>query len=81
MRYPPSMTRAARKLYEEALQLSPDERAQLMVDLLSSLESEPDEDVDAAWSVEVQRRARVCDPADDLAWDDVRRDLHRDPRA
>lgn len=81
MRYPAGMTRAARTLYEEALQLSPDERAELMVDLLSSLEGEPGEDVDAAWNVEVQRRAQASDPADDLAWDDVRRDLHRDPRA
>jgi putative addiction module component (TIGR02574 family) len=75
------MSSPARKLYEEALQLPPDERVQLMVDLLSSLESEPDEDVEASWIAEVERRVRTSDPADDLAWDDVRRDLHRDPRA
>ena len=50
-------------------------------EVLKGLEREPDQDVEASWITEVERRARTSDPADDLVWDDVRRDLHRDPRA
>jgi putative addiction module component (TIGR02574 family) len=75
------MTDRARKLYEEALDLSVGERAELAADLLASLDGEPDEDVEAAWAAEIERRARaaLATPDDDVAWEDVRAELHADP--
>jgi len=74
------VTDRARKLYEEALELPLTERAELAADLLASLDGEPDEDVEAAWATEIERRARaaIADPEDDVAWEDVRAELHAD---
>jgi putative addiction module component (TIGR02574 family) len=74
------MTSAARKIYEEALRLPPEERVQLTVDLLSSLEPGLEDNVEPAWVAEVEHRVRTSDPADDVSWEDVRREL-RDSRA
>jgi len=75
------VTDRARKLYEEALGLPLAERAELAADLLASLDGEPDEDVQAAWATEIERRARagIANPEDDVAWEDVRAELHADP--
>jgi len=72
------VTDRARKLYEEALGLP---LAELAADLLASLDGEPDEDVQAAWATEIERRARagIANPEDDVAWEDVRAELHADP--
>jgi putative addiction module component (TIGR02574 family) len=77
----PTMTDRARKLYEEALALPLTERAELAADLLASLDGEPEEDVEAAWAAEIERRARdaVANPDDDVAWEDVRAELQADP--
>ena len=40
------------------LALPLDERAELAAELLASLDGEPDEDVDAAWAAEIERRIR-----------------------
>ncbi|MBI4509481.1 MAG: addiction module protein [Deltaproteobacteria bacterium] len=42
----------------EAMQLSVEERAELAADLIASVDGEPDEDADAAWAAEIERRAR-----------------------
>ena len=75
------MSSSARKLLQEALRLPLPERAELVVDLLASLDGEPDEDVDAAWSIEIERRARhaLANPDDDIAWETVRAELHAEP--
>lgn len=46
------------KLREAALALPADERAHLAHDLLHSLESPPDPDVESAWLAEIEKRAR-----------------------
>jgi putative addiction module component (TIGR02574 family) len=51
------MGEGAKKLLSQALQLPLEERAQLAADLLASIDGEPDEDVDAAWAAEIERRA------------------------
>jgi putative addiction module component (TIGR02574 family) len=47
----------ARKILEDAMALSPDERAALAHELLASLDAERDRGVDAAWAAEITRRA------------------------
>ena len=65
---------------EEALRLSPNERAKIAAELLSSLD-EQDHDVKAAWAAEIMRRAADADadPEDEEDWrtalDDIRREV------
>jgi putative addiction module component (TIGR02574 family) len=47
----------ARKILEDAMALSVDERAALAHELLASLEAERDPSVDQAWAPEITRRA------------------------
>lgn len=74
------VTKNADTLLEEALQLTPSERAKLAAELLSSLEDR-DEDVKAAWAAEIVRRAADAetDPDDEEDWrtalDDIRREV------
>ena len=53
------MVGSAKKHVEELLKLPPDERSQVVEELLLSLEQEPAEDeaeVAAAWAAEIERR-------------------------
>jgi putative addiction module component (TIGR02574 family) len=50
---------SAKKLLSQALRLSLDERAQLAADLIASIDGEPDEDAEAAWAAEIERRPRA----------------------
>ena len=45
-------------LFDEALKLPIDRRADLAAALLKSLDGEPEEEVEAAWAVEIERRLR-----------------------
>lgn len=60
-----------------ALQLSITKRAELAAALLASLDGEPDEDVEAAWVAEIQRRAGTVrsGQASGRPWPAVRDDL------
>lgn len=51
------MTERVQKLLGDALRLSLDERAELATELLASMDGEPEADVDAAWAIEIERRA------------------------
>ena len=74
------MTKLADRLLDEALKLTPNERARIAAKLLSSLDDE-DEDVKAAWAAEIARRAADADadPEDEEDWrtalDDIRREV------
>jgi len=50
------MTQRASNLLAEALRLPENDRARLAADLIESLDAEADDDVDSAWSLEIQRR-------------------------
>ena len=65
------MTDRARKLLEDAMALSDDERLDLAEHLLSSLPA------DAEWLAELERRARraLADPNGGETWDVVERRL------
>jgi len=62
------------KLLEDALKLAPPERAELAAELLASLDGAPDEDAEAAWAAEIERRAaRARSGADPgRPWPEVR---------
>lgn len=73
------MTRAARDLLEEALKLDVSERADLAAELLASLDSEPEEHVEAAWAAEIQRRIARIEAGTEklLPWEDVQRQIDK----
>jgi len=45
-------------LFDEALKLPTDRRAALAAALIGSLDGEPDEDAEAAWAAEIERRVQ-----------------------
>ena len=63
------MTERARKLLHDAMELPVSERAALAADLIASLDGEPQQDVEAAWAAEVERRAR--ESHSDVPWETV----------
>jgi len=68
------MSERAYKLLKDALGLPVRDRADLIAELLASLEGEPDEDVEAAWAAEIERRARaaLADPNGGEDWETAR---------
>ena len=53
------MGKATELVLQEAMQLSAPERAELAAALLASLDGEPDEEVEAAWAAEIERRVEL----------------------
>ncbi len=50
------MNEPAKKILDEALQLSVSQRAEVAAELLASLDGEPESDVESAWAEEIERR-------------------------
>lgn len=71
---------AAEALYDEALAMDSRSRAKLARLLLESLESERDDDADAAWSDELSRRAAQVGSGEvsTVTWDDARAAIRRE---
>ena len=67
-----------RELLDAALQLSTEERAALAGELIQSLETEVDSDVEAAWSAEIHERLARVDAglARTVPWSEARRRIH-----
>jgi len=63
------------KLLEEALKLSPEARGALAASLLESLDDGVDEDVEAAWAVEIGKRIQELDSGavTPVPWAEARR--------
>ena len=74
------MTKAASKLLEDALKLDVKERAELASELLASLDTEAEEDAEAAWVAEIEERAARARSDEDPGkpWPEVREHLERD---
>ena len=68
------MIASAKKLFESALSLDDQERAELVGLLLSSFEDDADEGVDLAWKDEVSRRVAELDSSvvQMITWSKVR---------
>lgn len=71
------MSRTFTDVWKEASALSEKDRADLAGLLIESLEGEPDEDVEAAWAAELERRVAELDAStvEGIPWEDVRRRL------
>ncbi|MDA1051581.1 MAG: addiction module protein [Planctomycetota bacterium] len=71
------MSTEGQQFLEAALALPDSERAEIAARLIRSLESEPSDDVDAAWAAEIERR--ICSIDDGSAklipWDDVMQEI------
>ncbi len=69
-----NMIASAKKLFESALSLDDQERAELVGLLLSSFEDDADEGVDLAWKDEVSRRVAELDSGvvQMITWSKVR---------
>lgn len=78
-RYYPAMSKVADDILNEAMRLSTTERAALAAALLASLDGEPEDEVEAAWAAEIQRRTeRVrSGEAKGRPWSEVRARLER----
>jgi putative addiction module component (TIGR02574 family) len=72
------MTRNVAELLREAKSLSEADRAELAGRLLETLHGEPDEDVEAAWAEEIERRVRQLDAGEvkTIPWEEVRAKMH-----
>jgi putative addiction module component (TIGR02574 family) len=70
-----AMKQHAAQLLEQALRLPDQERADMAVRLLESLESIVDEDVDSEWNAEIQQRLHEIDSgkAKLVSWQEARR--------
>lgn len=64
-------------MIDAALRLSTRERAEVIAKLLASLEGERDEDVEAAWAVELEQRARqvLAGKGEFEDWETIREQL------
>ena len=73
------MTKATEEILRSALELELDQRAELAVELLASLDGASDEDAEAAWAVEIERRAARARSGEDAGrpWPEVRDRIKR----
>jgi putative addiction module component (TIGR02574 family) len=69
-----SVSKDGERLLHDALKLGLPERAELAVELLASLDGAPDEDAEAAWAAEIERRTARARSGDDPGrpWSEVR---------
>lgn len=69
------MDKSVKLLLKEALQLPDFERVQLIEELLTTLETEKDENIDEAWAQEVEKRASELSQGTvvPIVWDEVRK--------
>lgn len=73
------MTTNAQKLFQQALTLAPNDRAELAAQLLASLD-ESEADVESAWAAEIERRAADArqNPDDEEDWRTVFDEIQRE---
>jgi len=69
-----AVSKTGEKVLEQALRLELPERAELAAELLASLDGERDDDVEAAWAAEIERRAARARSGEDPGrpWAEVR---------
>ena len=77
------MGHQAKRIIEEALNLSEEDRAEVAATLIESLDGVPDADAAAAWEVEIARRLRELSDGtvETVPWSEVRDRLRgQDPK-
>jgi putative addiction module component (TIGR02574 family) len=77
------MRTAAKNVLNAALRLPEPDQVELATELLAHLEGEVDENVDAAWAAEIERRTREIEQGlvKPIPWSAVRRAAARRTRA
>lgn len=77
------MNQAAKKVLNAALRLPEAERVKVAEELLVAWEGKPEEDVDAAWAMEIERRTREIEQGEvqSIPWSKVRRAVSKRSRA
>jgi len=77
------MKTSARSILNAALRLPEPEQVELAAELLAHLEGPSDEDVDAAWAAEIERRTREIERGvvKPISWAAVKRAAVRRGRA
>jgi putative addiction module component (TIGR02574 family) len=76
------VTKPAEKVLSDALTLDTRERAEIAAQLIASLDGEPEEDVEAAWAAEVDRRIEAVEAGRTklVPWGDVERGVEEEIR-
>lgn len=71
------MNTQSQGLLQSALALPEADRAELAASLIRSLDTQADEDADAVWAAEIQRRVESIDNGEVklIPWDDVMREM------
>jgi putative addiction module component (TIGR02574 family) len=74
------MKDAHQHLIEQVLRLPVDERAEIASEILASLDGEAESGVEAAWAVEIERRAErvLSGESQGEDWEDVRQRIARE---
>jgi putative addiction module component (TIGR02574 family) len=74
------MTKAAEALLADALRLDPDARAELVAELLASLDGPADPDAETAWNVEIERRVAAIEAGAVRleSWEQVKRRIEKE---
>ena len=74
------MTKTAQALLADALQLDVKNRADLVAELLASLDGPADSDAQQAWAVEIERRTAALEAGTEPveSWDETKRRIERD---
>jgi putative addiction module component (TIGR02574 family) len=68
------MARPGKEIVNAAIKLAESDRLQIVEELLASLDPDTDDDVDAAWAAEVERRSRELKEGmvRPIPWSDVK---------
>jgi hypothetical protein len=71
------MSGRAQKVLGEAMDLTDEERAEVALELVASLDGPRDADADDAWVIEIERRARrvLSDPGGGEDWSSARAEI------
>ena len=79
-RYDWSMTKPVQTVLADALRLDPDARAELVAEILASLDGPADDDAESAWDAEIERRIQAIEAGEIPLepWDSAKRRIEKD---
>jgi len=74
------MTKPVQPVLAAALRLDPDARAELVAEILASLDGPADANAEVAWDVEIERRVQAIESGEIRLepWESVKRRLEKD---
>ena len=74
------MTKAAQSVLADALRLDPETRAELVAEILASLDGPSDADAEPTWAAEIERRIQAIEAGDIRleSWESVKSRIEKD---